>query len=236
MNMFVRILEPVHSVIKRNPFDRFDVTRRPVSEAKDVPAASFDETQDLDRLTGLIALANSQTARVVGITGAKTGVGVTLTTRRLAAAYARFGRKTLLVDASGTIGVAAGKSRFEAAAASLLDHRASIGPHLDKVDLAACPSSARSANGMREQLQSAADEGYAVVVDLPAVFGSEQAALATFTERASACDLVFLVCVSGEMTHKELTRCVETCEVAGVKLGGLILNDWKLAGASLLAT
>lgn len=203
---------------------------------KNVPATHFGDTEDLDRLTRLIALANSQDARIVGITGYETGVGVSWTSRQLAAAYARFGRRTLLVDASGAVDASVERNGFECAVPSLLDHSMSIGPHIEYVDLADCQPLLDCENGVRDRLRAAAGEGYAVLVDLPAVYGSGRDTLAPFSERASACDLVFLVCVSGEMTQKELTRCVETCEVAGVKLGGLILNDWKLMGASLLAT
>lgn len=235
MNKFVRILEPVQTAMKRGVLERFEDAVR-ATKMKNVPAAPFGDTEDLDRLTRLIALANSQDAHVVGITGYEAGVGVSWTSRQLAAAYARFGRRALLVDASGAVDAPVARNGFEGEAPNLLDHATSIGPNVEYVDLANCQPLLDCANGVRDGLQAAAGKGYAVLVDLPAVSGSGQGMLATFSERAGACDLVFLVCVSGEMTQKELTRCVETCEVAGVKLGGLILNDWKLMGASLLAT
>src|SRR5690606_13331409 len=86
------------------------------TKMKNVPATPFGDTEDLDRLTRLIALANSQDARVVGITGYETGVGVSWTSRQLAAAYARFGRRVLLVDASGAVDASAGRNGFEGAA------------------------------------------------------------------------------------------------------------------------
>lgn len=223
MNTLVRILEPVQAVLKWSV---------PASR----PAVSAEDTANLDRLTRLIALANARAARVVGVTGEKSGVGTSATAHQLAAAYARFGKKVLLVGASGPEVPVSEGDAVEGANAGLLEHSTPLHTNVRYVELGARLQARNGTKGLRDLLRSAADEGHAVIVDLPPVLAGEQGSLAAFADRGGACDLVFLVCVSGEMTHKDLTRCVATCEVAGVKLGGLILNDWKLLAAGLLET
>lgn len=229
MNTFVRILEPVQTALKRG---------EPSPKHADV---ALDDTANLDRLTHVIALANAHTARVVGVTAGWSGVGVTATSCQLATAYARFGKKVLLVDASEFGGTRADDKEREAekgatAERSLVERSTETHSGIRYAAVGTESPAQSGGKGLRDLLRSAADEGYAVIVDLPPVLGGEQGALASFAERGGACDIVVLVCMSGEMTQKELKRCVTTCEVAGVKLGGLILNDWKLPAAALLET
>lgn len=226
MNTFVRILEPVQTALKRG---------EPSPKRTDV---ALDDTANLDRLTHVIALANAHAARVVGIAAGWSGVGTTATSYQLATAYARFGKKVLVVDASECDGARPDDKKREEQGGtgerSLVERSTETRPGIRYVAVGTASSAQSGVKGLRDHLRSAADEGYAVIVDLPPVLGGEPGALASFAERGGACDIVMLVCMSGEMTQKELKRCVTTCEVAGVKLGGLILNDWKLPAASLL--
>lgn len=238
MNTIVRMLGPVQAAVKRSlPASMRAGAQKgsPAPRGSAPCARSFDDTTNADRLTRLIASANAYPARIVGITGEKSGVGASATARQLAAAYARFGRKVLFVDASGVDVLPSDEERSSEAGLSLVEHSTHLRGGMSYVDLAElAPEARRTGAGLRDMLSAAADASYAVVVDLPPVLDPDDGALAAFSARGSACDLVFLVCLSGEMTHKSLTRCVDTCEVAGVKLGGLILNDWKLPMGSLL--
>lgn len=238
MNTFVRMLEPVQAAVKKSLPASQRARARGNAPSHPKPHSfdrSFDDTTNSDRLTRLIACANAHPARIVGITGEKSGVGASATARQLATAYARFGKKVLLVDASRASVLASDEETLSDASLSLVEHATPLRLDISYVDLAASPPLAwRTAAGLRDMLSAAADEGYAVIVDLPPVTDPDDGSLAAFSTRGAACDLVFLVCLSGETTQKSLTRCVDTCEVAGVKLGGLVLNDWKLPMSSLL--
>lgn len=242
MNTIVRILEPVQAAVRRNlpasvrP-DPGAQERPPTSHEQGPVAPSFEDTTNSERLTRLIACANAHPARIVGITGEKTGVGATATARQLATAYGRFGRKVLLVDASRAEAPPSDEETPPKPPASLVEHGTHLCDGISFVSLAALPAAARGTGvRLREMLSAAADEGYAVIVDLPPVLEPDDGSLAAFSASAGACDIVFLVCLSGEMTQKQLARCIDTCEVAGVTLGGLVLNDWKLPASGLLET
>jgi hypothetical protein len=73
-----------------------------------------------------------------------------------------------------------------------------------------------------------------IVVDLPPIMLASGLPNTTVSTLANACDLIFLVCLSGGMRRKDLSECVETCNVIGLKLDGMILNDWKLPAVGLL--
>ena len=237
MKPIVRILEPVHDAVRKTLPASFwtglkqttlkEKDSASSNSAPDRPKPSAGTTIASNRLTRLIGCANAHSARIVGITGEKTGVGVSATARELAGAYARFGRGVLLVDASQVDSLPPADEETSEAAPSLVETSSPLQPNVSRVDLAALPvSSRRSEADVRALLNAAADTGVVVIVDLPPVLGDDDRSLAGLSIRGSACDIVFLVCLSGETTQKALKRCVETCEVAGVKLGGLILNDW----------
>src|SRR5690606_26271132 len=124
MNTLVRILEPVQAVLKWGV---------PASR----PAVSVEDTANLDRLTRLIALANARAARVVGVTGEKSGVGTSATAHQLAAAYARFGKKVLLVGASGPEVPVSEGDAVEGANAGLLEHSTPLQTNVRYVELGA---------------------------------------------------------------------------------------------------
>ena len=56
----------------------------------------------------------------------------------------------------------------------------------------------------------------------------------TFLAAGTACEQVYLVCLTGVVTAAELRECVVLCKIGGVRLGGLVLNDLKQVSANLL--
>jgi Mrp family chromosome partitioning ATPase len=189
---------------------------------------SFGDPQSARRLTQVIAAIHSQSAHVVGITGARQGVGVSVTSRQLAGALANFGTKTLLVDISRAdlLETDALPSTF-APSAAVLDNVNEVRPSLSFADLA---EAQLSTDQLREAFTTATETGHTIVVDLPPVTLRTGQPSPAFMAAGRACDLVFLVCLSGEMRRQELTECIETCRIVDIKLGGLILNDWRLPG------
>jgi Mrp family chromosome partitioning ATPase len=188
------------------------------------------------RLAKVISLADSQSARIIGLTGARGGVGVSTVARQLAAALGDFGRQTLLVDASRCNFSYAEEPRKPEPEIDLLALASEIGSEVGFIDLAHDPAwMAKTFGALRGSFEKATRKGKTmVVVDLPPVVlasGHPSPALAT---AGAACDLVFLVCLSGRTKRRELTSSVDTCGIAGVKLGGLILNDWRLPASGLL--
>lgn len=210
----------------------------PSDEAPDqapdgVGPPSYGDPTRASHLTGVIAAADAEAARIIGIVGARRGVGSSVTSRQLAGAFAGFDRKTLLVDTSR-----AAFSRATAATSlpALEEIAIEIRPALLAADVAAATGEAPLAPAAFVQALKAATETSetTVIVDLPPIALDTGLPNPLLRELGGACDLVFLVCLAGTMTRKELSDCIETCKVVGLDLDGLILNDWKLPAGRLL--
>lgn len=188
------------------------------------------------RLAKVITLADSQSARIIGVTGVRVGVGVSVIARQLAAALGSFGRQTLLADLSrAEFSFSADKGRAEAEV-DLLAMATEIAPDVGLVDLANGPEWTLSSLGaLRRCFERATQKGQGVVVvDLPPVMQPDGHPSPAMAGAAAACDMVFLVCLSGRTKRRELTNAVDACNISGTRLGGLILNDWRLPASGLL--
>ena len=192
---------------------------------------SFGDAQSARRLTQVIATIHSQSAHVVGITGARQGVGVSITSRQLAGALANFGTKTLLLDAGRAQISEYPESASSEILASAIDLAREMRPSLAFAELGEVRLTSAQ---LREAIAAANQGGHTVVVDLPPVSLASGQPSPSFLTAGRLCDLVFLVCLSGEMQRRELTDCIETCGIVDIKLAGLILNDWKLPGSRWL--
>lgn len=209
-----------------------DLSHGAVSEtAARSGAARYGDPSRARRLTGVIAAANAQSARVIGITGSRPGVGVSLTARELAGAFSSFGTKTLLVDLSNARISASeqadGKISFVSSAAEV-----------QRLLFVAEPNGieplAASADKLRSALADAAEAGFTVIVDLPPITQASGALEPLIAAAQPALDVAFLICLSGETDQKELVACVETCRIVGLNVGGLILNDWRMPASNLI--
>jgi len=193
----------------------------------------FGDAKSARRLTKVIALADSQSARIIGIAGARAGVGASTAARELTGAFASVGRKALLVDVSGAPEESSAGATT-ARTVSLLAMSREVRPALSIVDLGAYPDvPPLSLSELRSSFEEATRKGYTVIVDLPAV-GQVTERPPAIVASGPACDLVYLVCLSGEMNRRELTVCLQTCGIIGIRVGGLILNDWYLPASGLL--
>ena len=186
-------------------------------------------------LAKIVAAADAQSARIIGLTSNRSGVGVTRVSHQLAVGLAAFGRKTLLVDASRADFGNSDDTVSSKPVAALLDLATAAGANLSFVDLATVPFvSSAPTDELRSMFKSANECGYTVVVDLPPVVQPSGQPTPAFAAAGSACEVCLLICLSGTMKTGELSSCVETSRIVGAKLAGLILNDWKLPAGRLL--
>lgn len=199
----------------------------------DVLADHYGDQASAFRLMKLIAATDAEGASIIGIVGAHRGSGTSVTSRQLAGAFASFGRKVLLIDASAVSAVSE-----DAPATSLiqtLKGAAEVSPSLSFLDLGnVIDGEPLQTKEFASTLRSATQSGQTIIVDLPPVVCKDGRPNTAIRGLAAACDLVFLVCLTGQMRRKELSECVETCRVVGVKLNGLVLNDWQLPASRLL--
>lgn len=222
---------PVESKLARPADDEGDAA----AQEADSCDMFFGDPTSARRMAKIIAIANTQSAHIIGVTGARPGVGVTVTSRQLAGAISNFGRKTLLVDLSGVDFSSLGSAHAPAAPITLLDYASEIRPGLSVVDGTAVPLlHEKTLSELHHALDTASRSGYTIIVDLPPVLQKSGQPVPATAISGAACDLVFLVCLSGTMQRKDLISCVQTCAIMELKVGGLILNDWKLPGSSIL--
>lgn len=157
-------------------------------------------------------------ATTIGITGVRRGMGVSLAARELAAAYHRFGCEALLLDAEAE---ARQMARAVAGSSSALSTS-----NASTLELLAC--------GFRDRLEQVRQTGASIILDLPPVEATPGQPDPAFIAAGKHCDLVLLVCRTGAVTLTEIKQCQTTCSAAGVKLGGLLLNDSDVLLSRLL--
>lgn len=184
----------------------------------------FDTAPWQRAVTKVLAFGEERQVRIIGLIGDRPGVGVSLLCRELAAAYARNGMNALLVDASRVATTAEGES----AVVDLLALAKPIGPGRSYVDLAEhgaiLPSDRRK---VQQIFQNAAASGVTIVVDLPAIDTGpgKDAHIAGLV--GCACQLAYLVCMSGVIKKIELRDYMEQCKINQIPIEGIIINDWK---------
>ncbi len=203
-------------------------------------AAWFSDAESVRRLSGVVAAAREHAAHVIGLTGARAGVGVSVTSRQLAEAFSEFGIKTLFVNVSRMEIADPEPPRTEpdgseSEDASFLPLAVAVKPTLSVVELDDLPPSSRTESELRSALTKAVEVGFTVVLDLPPVLRDSGMPTPAIAALGRACDLTFLVCLSGAMRQKELETCIETCRIIGLKPDGLILNDWQMPAGGLIA-
>ncbi len=203
---------------------RLDDPSRPPSE----------QMAHVHRMTKVLASARAQSARIVGVTGTKSGVGVSIVSREIAGAFAGFGKKTLLVDLSRAI-MAEATGDVDAVSTFPFPESASEAcPQLFVSKFEAPMLRSMPASQLRSALSSYVQSGFVVIVDLPPVLSADGAISPSIAALAELCDQVLLVCLSGKIQEKELSACVEAFSVVGIKPAGLILNDWQMPVSKLI--
>jgi Mrp family chromosome partitioning ATPase len=182
----------------------------------------------------MLAFAEQKTARVIGITGNRPGVGVSLLSRELAHAYASNGMPVILVDATGATVETTRSAEGRNAPFDLLGNASTeqTGPlylHLASSELP-LPSDRLA---IKEAFERVAAHDAAVVVDLPPVYSERIQDAQVLSHVGPACQLVFFVCMSGVITKAELGDSISLCKINRVPVGGVIVNDWKQPAAWL---
>ena len=186
-------------------------------------------------VTKLLGFAEKSRSRIIGITGQTYNVGTSLLSDDLAHAYVEFGKPTLLVDASRLEIDRGSISEDRDSPFDLLSRARRNNTGLSTIDLAGVADELPSGRAaFNKMFEAATDKGVTVVVDLPPVGSAPGIGIPTFMVAGAACEIVFLVCLSGVVTKAELGDCVEICKINGVKLGGIIPNDRLLPGSKLL--
>lgn len=196
-------------------------------DARERPSGS---PADVQRMTSVLAAARSKSAGIIGVTGTRPGVGVSVISHELAVASAGFGVKTVLVDLSAAVIV-------EGAAAGLspsLPGMVEKSPSLFVVRSESAPPQTMMAERLRTALSEFVQSGLVVVIDLPPVLTSKGAISPSIPSLAALCDMVLLVCLAGQTTEKELSACIAASSIVGFKPSGLILNDWQLPASQLI--
>ncbi len=187
-------------------------------------------------VTKILAFSEEKEARILGIIGDQPRVGVSLLCRQLALSYARSGANALIVDAS-RVGKTAPRSPVVAnEPLDLLGMATTIETGLAQIDLAdhieALPASREE---MRVIFDQVAANRVSIIVDLPAIHGGSGYNLQLAGLVGGACQLAYLVSLSGLIKRSDLRSCIERCKINHIPIGGLIVNDWKEPGAWLAA-
>ena len=200
-------------------------------------SSSFGGNRPWSRsVTRLVSFAEKNGKHVIGIAGQKTGIGVSMLSMELARTYIEFGKPALLVDAS----------HLDLDRSSIADERdipfdlynmsqkSNTGlATIDLAEFAHLLPSGRQA--YKRMFAEAAKHGVQVIVDLPPVSSGPGMATPGFMVAGAACETVYLVCLTGDVSKAELSDCIEICKINRIALGGIIPNDWKLMGSGLLS-
>jgi Mrp family chromosome partitioning ATPase len=210
-------------------------TATSVKRIRAAMADKFDTRPWARSVTKLLGFAEKSGARIVGVTGQTSGVGTSLLSNELAHTYTEFGKPTLLVNASRLEIDRSTVSENRDLPFDLLGmaHRSNTG--LSAIDLADFSNELPSGRAaFKKMFEAVSAQGITVVVDLAPVSLAPGAGVPAFMVTGAACEMVFLVCLSGAVTKAELADCHEICKINGVKLGGIVPNDWLLPASSLL--
>lgn len=193
-----------------------------------------DGTRDVDTApwqnaaTKILAFAEEKGVRIVGLIGDRTGVGVSLLCHELARAYARHGINVLLVDVSRVDVSAPPAPPGQAVPLDLVALATTIEPGFAQIDLAehsaVLPAGRQAIGALFEGITS---QGGAIVVDLPAANAGAGQRNHTAGLIGSACQHVYLVCMSGLTKKAELTDTMKQCAICKIPVEGIIINDWK---------
>jgi hypothetical protein len=191
-------------------------------------ASAVDATPWARAVNKALAFAQEKGARIIGVTGDRSGVGVSLLSHELALAYARHGLRVFLVDASHTELTAVEDADGRRSCSYLNDLATKTEAGILFVDFARHATHLPSDRQSMKQLfdYQSGREGAAIIVDLPAFSGSARG-IRALSVIGSACQLVFLMCVSGLVNRSELSDCINTSKLGQIPIEGVIVNDWK---------
>jgi hypothetical protein len=185
-------------------------------------------------VTRIQSFVQSKNAQVIGITGIGHEVGVSLLCRELAHAYATCGIHSLRVDVSRLKLDYAMQAERDVLPLDLQGAANHVDDYSSTIDLADFGAQVPLDRGkLSQSFQSVAANGSFVIIDLPPIVSTDLNAMRVLGHFGSVCALVLLVCPSGAVDRTELSQRIDACRIAGVPMGGIIVNDWKELGARL---
>jgi polysaccharide biosynthesis transport protein len=167
-------------------------------------------------------------ARVLAVTSAIPAAGVSTVANGLANAFARSGRKSLLIDLTGTT-TAGGMPPVDWAPGEPLGtdaiHR--VSDNLSRLSVAPTPAN-RALFGNVEFFQKTFQRDLAsyahIILDLPAVLETDVDRVSPVAA-ARAADAVVIVGLTGLTNRAELAEATQALRQVGANVAGLVLND-----------
>ncbi len=166
-------------------------------------------------------------ARVLAITSAIPAAGVTTVASGLASAFARSGRKTLLIDLTHTIDSATNGTAWAPGEPIHADAIRELDDNLARFSIT--PTTANRAlfsnvELFQKTLQRDLASYTHIILDLPAILETDAARLNPVAA-ARAADAVVLVALTGLTSRTELAEATQKLRQVGANVAGIVLND-----------
>lgn len=166
-------------------------------------------------------------ARVLAITSAIPAAGVSTVASGLASAFARSGRKALLIDLTGTLDSGTGAAAWAPGDPLDTDAFRHVGDTFSRLSIA--PTTANRALFSNVELfQKTFQRDLAsythIILDLPAVLETDAKRLSPVAA-ARAADAVVIVGLTGLTTRAELAEATQILRQVGANVAGVVLND-----------
>ncbi len=204
--------------------------------AATLSGSEYDQSAWSRSVTHIIAMADKQNVRTIGITATQTGAGVSMLSRAITESYLGFGKKTLLAHCSDT---AHQKTKLERDENGEVLLPPTVSSTLNQPTVLCLPEiidADMPRHKARNHLNELTAQFDVIVVDLPPVSMAPGRSTPEFMRFAPLCDLIFLICVTNMTPREELRDCLEQCIINDAKLGGIIMNDRQLIGSELIAS
>jgi hypothetical protein len=173
-------------------------------------------------------------ANIIGICSDSSDSGAERFARTLAAIYSGITAKSYFVDARN-VEANEGSNGVPLPALDLLRTSVRAGEGYLETDLAKTAGEhPLTSHQIRESLAALTQDGGCAFVLLPPMTKDENRANQSYLATGAACDSVFLVVLTGVSMKSETKYSVHVSKLAGIKLGGIILNDRKHFAKRLL--
>ena len=172
----------------------------------------------------MLAAVDGKT-RVVGIISPQSASGVSTLCQMVAECYSRSGQQTLLADF--TLPVITGNQRAWVPGENPLEETRADPRGYDTFSVQATVATRSQYNSV-DKLRHFFNEdlsGYkAIIVDLPAILERREDSINPLAA-ARACDVVIMVCMTGRIKQQQVKLALAELALAGVQIGGTVLND-----------
>ncbi len=175
----------------------------------------------------LVVPALENKVRVLGLTAPHIGAGVSSLASAAAESIARSGTRVLCVDFSQPVANVGGEwAPGDGTAPSRIEADPAGFDRLTAVASAESRYTFNNGKRLRRTLFDELSEYTVIVVDLPALIETETDSINPLAV-ALACDQVLMVCARDRTTRPQITDAAHRARQAGVKLGGIVWNDFS---------